>query len=296
MGFLLRSRRKGHRVFLSPALFYPVPLILFPLLYLLYASLQSWSLPGTPQFAGLSNYIALLSANDFYYSLFVTLVFTAVAVGIELVLGLSFALLLFGEGKVVKVVRLVSLIPLVWAPAVVALDWRLIYDTSFGPVNFILRSLGFGIIDIFSTSGQGLSQWIGILVVDLWQWTPFVSLILLSGLYSIGLDIYESARVDGGSSLQIFRRITLPLLRPAVIIALLFRTVDALRTFDNVFVLTNGGPGIATETLSMQVYRYTFHFFNIGYGAAESIVFGILVAAITGTIILTFKETILRGV
>jgi multiple sugar transport system permease protein len=163
------------------------------------------------------------------------------------------------------------LVPMMLPAVVVGVVWRLLLNPNYGPINSGLRSLGIN-SDLLTWTASPKLAMLSVIVVDCWQWTPFMFLVLLAGLQAIPLEPYEAALIDGSNRWQTFRHITLPLLRPAILIALLLRTMDLLRVFDQIFILTEGGPGFATETLSLYIYRTAFRFFDFGYAAALSFV------------------------
>jgi multiple sugar transport system permease protein len=220
---------------------------------------------GISHFVGLDNYLFLLRDDRFWNALGNTAYFTALSVTMELAIGLALALLLERPIRWRGVVRAVVLIP--WAiPTVVsARMWEWIFATDTGILNFLL--------------GQRIN-WLGhpawamhaAVFVDVWKTTPFVAILLMAGLQSIPKDIYRAARLDGAGSWAIFRTITLPLLRPVMLVVLLFRTLDAFRIFDAVYVLTGGGPANTTETLSIYAYRVLFQTLQFGYGSALAVV------------------------
>jgi multiple sugar transport system permease protein len=152
---------------------------------------------------------------------------------------------------------------------VVAVIWRLIYNPQFGVLNGTLRAMGFNPDALTWTSGES-SAMASVILVDIWEWTPFLFLLLSAGLQAIPQEPLEAARMDGASSWQIFRDILLPLLKPVILLAILLRAMDLMRIFDQIFILTQGGPGFATETISLYIYRTAFRFFNFGYAAAMS--------------------------
>jgi len=154
---------------------------------------------------------------------------------------------------------------------VVGVVWRLMLNPNFGAVNGTLKSIGLSTDPLTWTASPKLAM-VSVIMADVWQWTPFMFLILLAGLQAIPQEPYEAALIDGSTAWQTFRHITLPLLKPAILIALLLRTMDLLRVFDQIFILTEGGPGFATETVSLYIYRTAFRFSNFGYAAAMSFV------------------------
>lgn len=222
------------------------------------------------RFIGIQNYLKLLSSEDFQNALSFTLTYTVVAVSLEIFLGTAFALLLneefFGRG----ILRAAILIP--WAiPTIVsAKTWQLIYEYSYGLMNHLILLSGF-YPERINWFGSSFSAFCALIVADVWKTTPFVVLILLAGLQAIPEDLYKQARVDGAGIWKRFRRITLPLLSPVMAIALIFRTNDSIRMFNLVYVLTGGGPGGSTKTLSFLGFE-SFANDSFGMGSAVSVI------------------------
>ena len=189
----------------------------------------------------------------------------------EFLLGLGLALLLDSLAHGRGVFRAGLLAPMLLPPVVAAVIWRLIYNPQFGVLNGTLRAAGIPTTRLTWTSGES-SAMVSVLLVDIWEWTPFLFLLLSAGLQAIPQEPYEAARIDGASAWQVFRDVTLPLLKPTLVLALLLRAMDLARIFDQIFILTQGGPGFATETVSLHIYRTAFRFFNFGYAAAMSFV------------------------
>lgn len=222
------------------------------------------------RFIGLGNYRSLLWDPGFLQSLRFTGLFTLVSVPLELALGLAFALLLAHPSPVRGVLRAVVLLPWAIPAAVSARVFELIYNVHFGLANYLALRTGFADAPV-NWLGTPPGAFAALVAADLWKTTPFVAIILLAGLASIPEDLHRQAQVDRAGYAQRFFRITLPLLRPVLVVALLFRTIDSLRVFDVVFVLTGGGPGGSTTSLSLFAYRY-FVGGDFGYGSAASVV------------------------
>jgi multiple sugar transport system permease protein len=248
-------------------------LTIFPTVYALYISLFNFDLPR-PQlstFAGLGNFAEVVTDVRFWVALLQTLILMISAVGIEFIVGLALALFLFEDfrGKSAKSVYLpLILIPMMIAPVLVGYIWRLLYQVQFGPLNYMLSFLGLGPFEWTSGTSLALAS---VILVDIWQWTPFVTMVLLAGFASLSLELLEAARVDGATGWQRLRYVILPLSRNVIAIVLLIRFLDAFREFDKIFVLTQGGPGTATEVASYYAYLTGFKFFRIGYAAAMSL-------------------------
>jgi trehalose/maltose transport system permease protein len=272
-----RSRRQFWEpfCFLSPAMIVLGAVTLFPIIYVLWLSLQRWSLiGGTREFIGLGNYLRLAHDSRFWNALWNTAYFTAVSVTLELVLGLVIAVLLQRTFRGKGLMRAIVLIP--WAvPTVVsARIWEWMYNADFGVFNFLLGT---------KLNWLGSPAWAmhAAILMDAWKTVPFVAILLMAGLATIPGELIQAARVDGASSWMIFRRIVLPMLRPLILVVLIFRTIDAFRVFDSIYVLTGGGPANATETLSIYAYKILFQTLQFGYGSALSVMVFLGVALVT---------------
>lgn len=255
--------------FLAPAVTVLLALSIYPLLYSVSVSLQTETSQGYQW--SLANFQRLLSDNFFLTALAHTFVYATAALSCEFVLGLSLALLLNSKIRGRGVFRATLLVPMMLPTVVVGVVWRLMLNPNFGAINGTLKGIGINTESLTWTASPRMAL-MSLILVDVWQWTPFVFLVLLAGLQSIPQEPYEAALVDGSSRWQTFRYVTLPLLKPAILITLLLRTMDLLRVFDQIFILTEGGPGFATETVSLYIYRTAFRFFDFGYAAAMSFV------------------------
>jgi multiple sugar transport system permease protein len=254
---------------IAPTVALLIALSVYPLIYTVKIGFQSGS--GEAARWTLSNFARLFSDNFFRDALLNTFIYAAVALGVEFLLGLALALLLDRPVRGRNFFRAILLIPMMLPPVVVGVVWRLMLNPNFGAVNGTLKSAGFDTEPLTWTASPALAL-VSVILVDIWQWTPFMFLILLAGLQAIPREPYEAAMVDGASGWQIFKDVTLPMLRPAILVALLLRTMDLLRVFDQIFILTEGGPAFATETVSLYIYRAAFRFFDFGYAAAMSFV------------------------
>jgi multiple sugar transport system permease protein len=267
----LRNDRVLRWLLPAPAVLLLLGFTIVPLLQTIRLSLFRVKLGRDPTWAGLDNYLRVFTDQFFWISLRNTVSFTVLAVGFELVLGLSLALLLYGEvNRWRSVLRTLFLLPMVLSPVVVGVTWRALLTPEFG---WISQFFGPGI----SWLADPQLALITLAIVDVWQWTPFVFIILLSGLLSIPVDIFEAARIDGANGWHRFSRIILPSLAPLITIVVLLRAIDAFKIFDLVFNLTQGGPGTSTETLAFYIYRLSFKSYDLGYGAAISMVLSLLV-------------------
>jgi multiple sugar transport system permease protein len=270
-------------VFLAPTVLVLLAITIFPLIYSLALSLNSWTMGARAgwRWVGLQNFAMILRSDPYFWtSLRVTLTYVGAAVGLELLLGLGIALLLNrradGRGGTVQTLLI---LPTMMTPVVVGIVWRLLYNPELGFLNYVVASL-------LRLPAQ---NWLGdlhtalpaVVAADVWEWTPFMALVMLAGLKAMPPEPFEAGGIDGASSWQVFRYITLPLLSPTILVAVLIRLMDAFKTFDVVFVLTKGGPGMSTEVLSYYTYRYGFKFFHMGYAAALSYVLLVIVVIIS---------------
>jgi multiple sugar transport system permease protein len=256
-------------LFIAPAVAVLLALSIYPLVYSVTISLQRDSASGT--IWGLGNFTRLFTDNFFWTAMAHTLVYAIAALVCEFLLGLGLALLLNAQIRGRGFFRASLLVPMMLPPVVVGVVWRLMLNPDFGAINGTLKSIGINTESLTWTASPKLAM-LSVIAVDVWQWTPFVFLVLLAGLQAIPQEPYEAALIDGSSRWQTFWHVTLPLLKPSILIVLLLRTMDLLRVFDQIFILTEGGPGFATETISLYIYRTAFRFFDFGYAAAMSFV------------------------
>ena len=254
---------------IAPTVAVLVALSIYPLIYSVRVSLQTGS--GEAARWSLSNFARLASDKFFLEALAHTFIYAVVALTFEFLLGLGLAIMLDRPLRGRSLFRSALLIPMMLPPVVVGVVWRLMLNPDFGAVNGTLKSGGVNTESLTWTASPILALG-SVIAVDIWQWTPFMFLVLLAGLQAIPQEPYEAAIVDGSSAWQTFCHVTLPLLKPAILIALLLRTMDLLRVFDQIFILTEGGPGFSTETVSLYIYRTAFRFSDFGYAAAMSFV------------------------
>lgn len=255
-------------VFLGPVNLYLTFWTLFPLLYTVGLSLTNWKIPNPARFIGLRNYVEAFTDPLFQYSVRTTIVYAVGVSLLEVAIAFCIALLLNQRVFLTRIVRPLIVVPMVLTPVVTALMWRYLYNPSFGPLNYMLQLLGARPLEWYSKPD---TVWLSLVLIDLWQWIPFPTLLILSGLHSLPDDLFEAARVDGASNWDSLIYITLPLLRPLLLAAALLRFLDALKIFDSIFILTRGGPGTMTELLSFHIYRSAWTSFEVGYSAAMSV-------------------------
>lgn len=268
-------------VFLAPSVLFLLFTSVYPLLYSLWLSFHDWNMTmpnSRPMWAGLDNYQALFQETAFRNSVRVTLVFVVVAVAIEFVLGMGLALLATSRVRAMGLIRTVLLFPLMMAPVVAGVLWRTLFHSTYGVINYLLNLVGIESQVWLGSPTQALPA---VITVEIWQSLPVVAFVLAAGIQSLPMDLYKAAMVDGASRWQIFRNITLPLLRPVIIVLLLLRIMDAFKVFDIVFTLTYGGPGQTTELLSLLIYKTGLRFFQVGSASAISWVFLIVIFIIS---------------
>ncbi len=268
------------------ALFLPAFLVLLgtttlPLFYLAWSSLQRLDLaqPWLSGFAGAGNYAKMGGDPRFWSSLQLTVIYTASTVALQVLIGLGLALLVLRIPRGQALLRVGAILPIVLAPVVVGLFWRtLVLAPDYGIADFVGRSLGFESHNWLGDPGLAL---ISVIVIHTWQWTPFAFLVILASLASLPLDVFEAARLDRASAWRRFWHITLPLIRPAIVIVVIMRMMIALSAFAAIFAATGGGPGTATEILNLYAYRTSFAELNLGYGAALAVVLLTLTLAVS---------------
>lgn len=280
-----QGRRLGRWLTLLPALV--LALVIFaPLVYSLLLSLYKWQLTQIntdKAFVGFDNYVRLFTDAKVLGALGNTIVYVVGSVGIELVLGFVIATALFELTKGRRLANSLILLPMIIAPVITALLWRYMFDPQFGLISRALALFGHqGGIDFLGSAQLALPS---LILVDIWQWTPFVILILHAGMLGISEEQFEAARIDGAGRVRISRSIVLPAILPQILLVLLFRTMDTYRIFDTVYVLTRGGPGGATETIGLYTYQTGFSFFDMGYAMTLS-VFILVTVAIISTVYL----------
>lgn len=267
----LRNDRVLRWLLPAPAVLLLLAFTIVPMIETIRLSFQRVRLGREAEWIGLANYARVFADPSFWIATRNTVSFTVMAVGLELVIGLALALLLYGEvTRWRSLLRTLFLLPMVLSPVVVGVTWRALFTPQFG---WISQVVGPG-VGWLSDPQIAL---ITLALVDVWQWTPFMFVILLSGLLAMPTEMLEAARVDGASGIQRLIHVILPSLAPLIAVVVLLRAIDAFKIFDLVFNLTQGGPGTSTETLAFYIYRQSFKSFDVGYGAAISIVLSLAV-------------------
>jgi len=268
-------------VWLAPLVAVLAVFTLFPFFYNIYLSFHEFnSFRRTLVFVGFDNWKEMFADAKMWRAFSVTLVYMTVCLGVQFVLGLGIALLINADGRGYHLIRSLLLLPLVVPPAVVGMIFLLMEDSQFGVLSWFLQSLNLIApgAPLLTSSSTAL---VGVMLADIWQWTPFMVLIMLAGLHALPKEPFEAALVDGARFRHMLFHLMLPMLRPIIAVALLIRGIDLFRVFDYVFVMTSGGPGIATQTLSFYTWKQSFSFVKWGYAATLSLfslVFLIVVA------------------
>jgi len=264
---------------------------LFPIVYLFWVSLHSVN-GQQMRFIGLDNYGLVATDPTFWDAARVTVFYVVATTGTQLVLGFALALVLSRKLRGLGVVRTLLIIPMAMTPVVVGLTWRLLYTPPFGLVNYSASLVGIGLPPMLT---DPVLAFVAVVLVDVWQWTPFMMLLVLAGLQSLPNEPFEAAAVDGASRLQALRYLTIPMLRGIVLVALIFRGIDAFDTFDTIYVLTRGGPGTATQTLTMFDFFQAFRWFHFGYAAAVAMVMLALLWVVSFSAVRSIGRQLLAG-
>lgn len=268
MGRMSDNPRLFKYLLIAPAIFVLLLIGLYPFIKLLVVSFQDISMfDDIRSYQGFIHYERLFEDRRLWESLLHTAVFTAVALPIELVLGYLLALLFLEKIPFKQTLVAIILLPTVIAPIVAGSTWRLMFDHRFGPINQIISWFHGEEVKLLWTVDPGL-VWPAILVAEVWQWTPFMFLILLAALSNVDREQLEAAEIDGASRWMVFRKIVLPAIAPVMFIAVLIRGIDLFRIFDVIWTMTQGGPGTRTETISIYAYQMAFREFEISYSAA----------------------------
>lgn len=285
---------QGFALFMvSPGLLVLLLTTTFPLAYLIWSSFQNINLamPFLNGFAGLDNYRAMLQDGRFWHAMQLTGIYTLSSVLLQVAIGLGLALLVMRIPAGQWLFRIVAILPIVLAPVVVGLFWRtLMLAPGFGILDFIVQALGFGQVNWLGSPTPAL---ISVIVIHTWQWTPFAFLVFLASLAALPLDVYEAARIDRANAFRRFIHITLPLIRPAIVIVVIMRAMIALSAFAAIFAATGGGPGTATEILNLYAYKTSFVELNFGYGSTLAVALLIITLCVSG--VLFHLRTARRG-
>ncbi len=282
-----RNYARKYWMFVAPAGVVVFGVILFPWLFTVFMSAHEWKIGSGHQFVGLDNYRKLFTDERFLWSILRTLYFTAMAVIFPMILGVAAALVFNRKFPLRGLARTIFILPMMATPVAVALVWTMMFHPQLGVLNWLLSQFGIP-----------PSMWVydsktvipTLVMVEVWHWTPLVMLITLGGLASLPQDPYEAAKIDGASPLQSFWHITLPLLAPFIVVALIIRTIDALKAFDTIYVITQGGPGTSSETINIFLYLQGFAYYNMGYASAVVVVFFSMIVGLASLLLWTRKR------
>lgn len=267
-------------IFTLPVLLFIFVMVIFPLGYTVALSFTEWSMSSVepPKFVFLDNFIQMIRNERFQDAVVRTLLYSGVCLVIQTVLGIAVALLLNRDFPGKTVAKTIFMLPMVVTPVALGMVWLLIFEPTLGIANALLRSVGLPPQPWLGAQSSAL--W-SIMIIDIWEWTPLIALIVLAGLSTLPREPYESAIVDGATGGQIFWRVTLPMVSPVITVAALLRLIDLLKTFDIIFSLTQGGPGKSTETLNLFAYSQSFQYFKFGVSSAVLVLFLIFVLLVS---------------
>jgi multiple sugar transport system permease protein len=279
-----KARSKPNRLapnywpFVIPALIVIAAVIVFPWVFTLWMSVNSWTLGQAVVFAGLDNYIRLFTDFRFWESLWHTAVYTLLAVVAPLFFGTLAALIFDAQFPLRGLLRGIFVMPMMATPVAIALVWTMMFHPQLGVLNYLL-----------SLAGIGPQEWIynqksvipSLVLVETWQWTPLIMLIVLGGLAAVPREPYESAEIDGANVWQKFRYLTLPMIAPFLMIGVIIRSIDAVKSFDIIYAMTQGGPGTASETINIYLYNTAFSYYDIGYASAMAVIFFVIIVVLS---------------
>lgn len=283
------AKRSLYMRFVIPALVVILAVIVFPWLFTLYMSVHDWKITQTQSFTGFENYLNLMTDRRFLESIGHTLYFTLLAVILPVILGVFSAVIFHQRFPWRGLLRAIFIMPMMATPVAVALVWTMMFHPQLGVLNYLLTSIGIpGQLWVYDQATVIPS----LVLVEVWHWTPLVMLIVLGGLAALPTEPYESALLDGASPWQLFRHITLPLVMPFIMVAIIIRTIDALKAFDTIFVITQGGPGTASETINIYLYLQAFSFYNIGHASAVVVVFFVIIVVLSLLLLYTRQRTL----
>lgn len=266
-----------------PAIIVMCILAVIPVMIIVWLSVHSWYISSfsVPEFVGLRNFVELFQDELFINAIKLTVIYTFVSLAFEVVLGVGFASALNSDFKGKSLLRTLLLIPMLATPVAVAFIWKNVFDPTIGLLNYILELFNAGPYAWVYHSNTVMQS---LILVDIWKWTPMITIIVLAGYAALPKEPYESSIVDGANIFQRFWYITLPLLRPTIIVAAMFRLIDLMKTFDLVYVISGGGPGNSSELLYLYIYQQTFNFYHMGYGSAAVLI--LFLSILTGIVLL----------
>lgn len=286
---LVRGRKAARRLFIAPLAIVLGVLTIIPTGYILIVSFTNYAATNKHTgFVGLENYITMFSSPSYWTTLLRTVIFVVIVVAVQLAIALGVAIAMSGMKRGGAVIRALILLPMAAAPIATYFNWQQILNASYGPLDYLLRSVGLPAPDWLGQAHLALPT---LMFVDTWQWTPFVFIILAGGLATIPGDVQEAAQVDGATGWQRFQHITLPLVMPYIAVAVLFRAIDALKTFDSVQILTSGGPGSSTTMLNYSIFQQGISFLEFGQASASAVVFLIICTLLANALLRGLSRT-----
>ncbi len=274
--------------FVAPALFVVSAVIVFPWAFTIWMSLHEWKIGAPPTFVGLANYLRLPRDTRFVESVWNTLLYTGLSVLLPVGLGTLAAVVFNTHFPLRGLIRGLFILPMMATPVAIALVWTMMFHPQLGVLNYLLSLVGISPqLWVFHPATVIPS----LVLVETWQWTPLVMLIVLGGLAAIPAEPYESAQIDGATHWQVFRYISAPMIAPFIFIAAMIRMIDAVKSFDIIFAITQGGPGTASETINLYLYSVAFVYYDVGYASAIVVVFFALIVALAGSLVLIRQRT-----
>ncbi len=291
------SRKEGSRParlapnywpFVIPALVVISAVIVFPWVFTLWMSAHRWTLGQEQSFIGFENYVRLASDARFWESLWHTLVYTVLSVVAPLFLGTLAALVFDAQFPLRGFLRGVFVMPMMATPVALALVWTMMFHPQLGVLNYLLSFIHIGPLEWIYNQSTVIPS---LVLVETWQWTPLVMLIVLGGLAAVPREPYESAEIDGANAWQKFRYLTMPMIAPFLMIAVIIRSIDAVKSFDIIYAMTQGGPGTASETINIYLYNTAFAYYDIGYGSAMAVVFFIIIVALSFVLLMVRQRS-----
>jgi multiple sugar transport system permease protein len=287
-----KTRTKGlapnYWPFVIPAVVVIAAVIVFPWVFTLWMSVNRWTLGQSQSFAGIANYARLTTDLRFWEALWHTVLYTGLSVIAPVFLGLLAALIFDAQFPLRGFLRGIFVMPMMATPVAVALVWTMMFHPQLGVLNYLLSFVGIGPQEWIYNQ---ISVIPSLVLVETWQWTPLVMLIVLGGLASVPREPYESAEIDGANAWQKFRYLTLPMIAPFLMIAIIIRSIDAVKSFDIIYAMTQGGPGTASETINIYLYNTAFSYYDIGYGSAMAVIFFMLIVALSFVLLMARQRT-----
>jgi multiple sugar transport system permease protein len=281
-------RRPSYWPFVTPALIVVLAVIVFPWLFTIWMSFNEWKVGSPIAFVGVANYVRLPADPRFVEAVGHTLVYTALSVLLPVILGTFAAVIFHIKFPFRGFLRAVFIMPMMATPVAIALVWTMMFHPQLGVLNYLLSLVGIPPqLWVFHPATVIPS----LVLVETWQWTPLVMLIVLGGIAALPTEPYESAEIDGAGMWQMFRYITLPLILPFIFIAAMIRTIDAVKSFDIIFAITQGGPGSASETINLYLYSVAFVYYDLGYGSAIAVIFFILIVILAAVLLYLRQRT-----